>query len=55
MTWDCERKLGRTVEFCPVLGLTSSGEALAQHPKLRKVENPVYRFPEQGGLSVSER
>ncbi len=46
-TWNWVRQLGMWVKFHPSLSLASSGEGLAKNPSLRKVENPVYRFPEQ--------
>jgi hypothetical protein len=38
---------GLWVEFQPLIVLASSAEWLAKNPWRRKVENPVYRFPEQ--------
>jgi hypothetical protein len=53
-TWDWhEGHPGLWVEFHPLIVLASSAEWLAKNPWRRKVENPVYRFPEQGGLPAS--
>jgi hypothetical protein len=53
-TWDWHMgHEGLWVEFQPLIVLASSAEWLAKNPWRRKVENPVYRFPEQGGLPAS--